>query len=172
MSELSRITGVAGGTIFHHFKNKEDLFLNILEDVEKNIISRFDHYKKNMDSESGLGQIENTITFYLNLTDDLSDQFLLLHRHYPYQMAETNTRCRDSLVSVYDELLNIFEEGITRGISDGTVKTSSPRNMAMIIFALVDGVARLNTYHLYNAGPLYQDLMTSCRNILTNGVNA
>ena len=26
MSELSRMTGAAGGTIFHHFKNKEDLF--------------------------------------------------------------------------------------------------------------------------------------------------
>ena len=27
MAELSTVTGAATGTIFHHFKNKEDLFL-------------------------------------------------------------------------------------------------------------------------------------------------
>ncbi|MEK6195404.1 MAG: TetR/AcrR family transcriptional regulator, partial [Deltaproteobacteria bacterium] len=34
MAELSRMTGAAGGTIFHHFKNKEALFLNILEEFK------------------------------------------------------------------------------------------------------------------------------------------
>ena len=51
---------------------------------------------------------------------------------------------------------------------NGSVNVKSPRNSAMIIFALVDGVVRLNTYKLYQAGSLYNDLMTSCRNILTH----
>ncbi len=30
MADLAKVTGVAQGTIFYHFKNKEELFLSIL----------------------------------------------------------------------------------------------------------------------------------------------
>ncbi len=169
MSELSKTTGAAGGTIFHHFKNKEDLFINILENVKLNILSEFENHIKKSKFNNGMDRVESTITFYLNLTGELEDQFLLLHRHYPYQMAETNSTCRSYLESVYNGLLDMFEEGIIEGVKDGTVQSSSARNTAMLLFAMVDGVARLNTYNLYHAGSLYQDLMSSCRNILTCG---
>ncbi len=168
MSELSRMTGAAGGTIFHHFKNKEDLFLNILKDVQDTILSAFRQHKETARYENGLEMVEGVVTFYLHLTGVLEDQFLLLHRHYPYQMAETNTVCRSYLESVYNCLLDIFEEGIFIGIEDGSVKVESPRNTAMVLFAMVDGVVRLNTYNLYHAGSLYHDLMASCRKILAN----
>lgn len=168
MAELSRTTGAAGGTIFHHFKNKEDLFLNILKDVQDTILSAFRQHKETARYENGLEMVEGVVTFYLHLTGVLEDQFLLLHRHYPYQMAETNTVCRSYLESVYNCLLDIFEEGISIGIEDGSVKVESPRNTAMVLFAMVDGVVRLNTYNLYHAGSLYHDLMASCRKILAN----
>jgi len=168
MSELSKITGAAGGTIFHHFKNKEDLFLNILKDVQESILSPLRQHKEDTTYKTGIQMVEGTITFYLHLAEVIEDQFLLLHRHYPYQMAETNTICRSYLESVYNGLLDIFEEGVSMGIKDGTVKSASARNTAMVLFAMVDGIVRLNTYKIYHAGSLYQDLMSSCRNILTH----
>lgn len=168
MAELSKITGAAGGTIFHHFKNKEDLFLNVLEDVEQTIINEFKEHRKNIQYQNGKEMIEGIIAFYLHLAGVIEDQFLLLHRHYPYQMAETNTKCRSSLESVYNCLLDIFEEAINLGIKDGSIKNSSPRNTAMVLFALVDGIVRLNTYNIYHAGSLYKDLMNACQNILAN----
>ena len=168
MSELSKITGAAGGTIFHHFKNKEDLFLNILKDVQETILSAFEEHKETTKYGNGMEMMEGVISFYLHLAGVIEDQFLLLHRHYPYQMAETNTVCRSYLELIYNGLLDIFEESISIGIEDGSIKTESPRNTAMLLFAMVDGVVRLNTYNLYHAGSLYNDLMVSCRNILTN----
>ena len=35
VSEISSITGAAEGTVFYHFKNKEELFLSILRDFKK-----------------------------------------------------------------------------------------------------------------------------------------
>lgn len=169
MADLSRETGAAGGTIFHHFKNKEDLFLNILKDVQETILSAFKHQKETAHFKNGMEMVEGVVTFYLNLAGVMEDQFLLLHRHYPYQMAETNPVCRSYLESVYNCLLDIFEEGISIGIEDGSVRAASPRNTAMVLFAMVDGVARLNTYNLYQAGSLYRDLMASCRSILAGG---
>ncbi len=168
MAELSKHTGAARGTIFHHFKNKEDLFLNVLKDVQENILKEFKNHKNNTIYKNGIQMVEGVVTFYLHLAGTMEDQFLLLHRHYPYQIAETNQTCRTYLESIYNCLLDIFEEGIVIGINDGSVRVKSPRNSAMIIFAMVDGVVRLNTYKLYQAGSLYNDLMTSCCNILTH----
>lgn len=166
MAELSEITGAARGTIFHHFKNKEDLFLNILTNVQDTIVTAFQNHKKDHTYQSGIQMVEGVVTFYLNLAVEREDHFLLLHRHFPYKMAQTNPNCRSCLEAIYTCLLDIFQEGITLGISDGTIKTASPRNTAMILFAMVDGVVRLNTYNLYHAGSLYKDLMASCKSIL------
>lgn len=167
MSELSRVTGAASGTIFHHFKNKEDLFLNVLEQCRNDIVNAFEQHQKNNLYKSGIDLVEGILQFYLHLSGELKDQFLLLHRHYPYQMAKTNVICRTCLESIYTCLLQIFENAITKGIQDGSIKSRSAEHSAMIIYAMVDGIARLNTYQIYHAASLYQDIITSCRQMLT-----
>jgi len=144
------------------------LFLNVLKNVQDTIISEFETHKTETRYDSGKKMVEGIIIFYLHLAGIMEDQFLLLHRHYPYQIAESNQTCRTYLESIYNCLLDIFEEGIVIGIHDGSINVKSPRNSAMILFALVDGVVRLNTYKLYQAGSLYNDLMSSCSTILNH----
>lgn len=166
MAELSRMTGAAGGTIFHHFKNKEDLFLNILGGIKETILSAFDQYLKDENFRNGLELVEGAVSFYLQLASRMQAQFLLLHRHFPYKMAEANPVCRDYLESIYDCLLDIFEKGILRGQKDGSVDGVPARQSAMILFSMVDGIARFNTYQLYDAGALYSTLMAACRKMI------
>ena len=169
MAELSTITGAATGTIFHHFKNKEDLFLQVLNEVKKNILDQFERHQQTRRDQKGLARVEGVIAYYLNLAGSMEDQFLILHRHFPYQMAETSPVCRSHLESIYTCLLDIFEEGIQKGMQDGTVAVDSPRKTAMVLFAMVDGIVRLNTYRVYDAGALYDSLMVACRRLLTGG---
>jgi AcrR family transcriptional regulator len=167
MAELSTFTGAATGTIFHHFKNKEDLFLNVLKDVKVSILDQFDRHQRTRRNQKGIELVEGVVAFYLHLAGAMEDQFLILHRHYPYQMAETSPVCRNHLESIYTCLLDIFEEGIQKGMQDGSVTVDSPRKTAMVLFAMVDGVVRLNTYRVYDAGALYDSLMVGCRRLLT-----
>jgi AcrR family transcriptional regulator len=169
MAELSSITGAATGTIFHHFKNKEDLFLHVLNDVKENILGQFDRHQQTRRDQKGIEMVAGVVTFYLHLAGTMEDQFLILHRHYPYQMAETSPVCRSLLESIYTCLLDIFEEGIQKGVQDGSVSVDSPRKTAMVLFAMVDGIVRLNTYRVYDAGTLYDSLMVACRRLLTEG---
>ena len=83
-----KMTGAAEGTIFYHFKNKEDLFLSTLESVKNEIIDQFEHYFRETLFETGLHIIEGAILFYLNLAGAMGDQFLLLHRHDAYEIAK------------------------------------------------------------------------------------
>ncbi|WP_319408111.1 TetR/AcrR family transcriptional regulator [uncultured Desulfosarcina sp.] len=169
MAELSAITGAATGTIFHHFKNKEDLFLHVLKEVKESILDQFDRHRQTCRDQKGIEMVEGVVAFYLHLAGTMEDQFLILHRHYPYQMAETSPVCRSLLESIYTCLLDIFEEGIQKGIQDGSVAVVSPRKTAMVLFAMVDGIVRLNTYRVYDAGTLYDSLMVACRRLLTEG---
>ena len=52
------------------------------------------------------------------------------------------------------------------GQEDGSIRMVQTRHSAMILFSMVDGIVRYNTYGLYDAGSLYNELMASCRNML------
>ena len=167
MSEISRMTGAAEGTIFYHFKNKEDLFLSILERLKEDIVREFEHYLKEAEFGTGLEMLEGVVTFYLSLAGKMDDRFLLLHRHEAYELARENATCKAHLEAIYECLIDVYERAITRGQEDGSVDRDGvpARKSAMIIFSMVDGLVRLNTYELYDAGSLYNELIEVCRRI-------
>ena len=172
MAELSKLTGAAEGTIFYHFKNKEELFVAILQDLRKAIAEEFENYTKQRDFKNGLEMAEGAISFYLQLSAHLEDRFLLLHRHDLYEIAEVNPECRSHLEAIYDCFLDIFESAVVRGQKDGSIGEMTPRKAALLLFAMVDGLVRLNTYNLYDGGALYRELMELCRKMLKNTAKA
>ena len=167
ISEISRLTGAAEGTIFYHYKTKEGLFLAILEDFKDSIVEEFQHYIEEQKFDSGIRMMEDIISFYLHLSGSMEDRFLLLHRHDAYELSKNNVKCREYLEAIYNCLIDIFEKAILKGQEDGSIDSEvHPRKTAMIVFAMVDALVRFNTYNLYNAGALYDELINSCRRIL------
>ncbi|MBN2418147.1 MAG: TetR/AcrR family transcriptional regulator [Deltaproteobacteria bacterium] len=167
ISEISRLTGAAEGTIFYHYKTKEGLFLAILEDFKNSIVEEFQRYIEEKKFDSGIKMMEDIISFYLNLSGSMEDRFLLLHRHDAYELSAGNAQSREYLEAIYNCLIDIFEKAILLGQEDGSIeKEVHPRKTAMIIFGMVDALVRFNTYNLYNAGALYDELIKSSRRIL------
>jgi AcrR family transcriptional regulator len=168
MADLAKMTGTAQGTIFYHFHSKEELFISVLEEIKKSIIEKLDGYLKGGDFNAGLDMVEGSVSFYLYLAGAMEERFLLLHRHDAYELAEVNTVCRQNLESIYNSILDIFEKAILLGQEDGSIGDMPARKTALIIFSMVDGLVRFNTYKLYDAGALYNELIASCRRILQN----
>ncbi len=166
MVDLSEAAGVASGTILYHFNNKEGLFLAILSNVKESILADFKHHIDEQHYENGLEMMEGAIAFYLDLAGKMQDRFLLLHRHDPYQLARENPICQRHLETIYNCLVNIFERAVQTGQKDGSIREMPAKKAAMILFAMVDGVVRLDTYKLYDAGTLYHELISACRHML------
>ncbi len=166
MSDLSQLTGVAEGTIFYHFKSKEELFITVLEKLKKDIFGTFESYILENHFLNGLEMVEGAIRFYLHLAGLFQDRFLLLHRHDLYRLAEVNAVCRGHLQAIYKCFLDIFEQAILHGKKDGSIGEISAGKTAMILFSMVDGLVRFDTYNLYDAGSLYNELIESCRKML------
>lgn len=165
-ADLAKMIGVAEGTIFYHFKNKNTLFLAVLGRTRELILEEFDSYMSNNRFDTGLDKIEHAVAFHLYLAGKLENQFLLLHRYYPYQMAEVLPECRNHLEAIYDCLVDIYEGAIEAGQRDGSIKEGPSRKTALIIFSMVDGMVRFKTYNLYNANSLFNELVSACEGIL------
>lgn len=167
MAELARLTGVAEGTVFYHFKTKEDLFLEILRVFRSSVSEAFTGYEETEPFTSGLNRVEKLISFYLSLAGDMEEGFLLLHRHDAYEIAVENPAFRAELEAICSSFVDVFYRAILAGQEDGSMDPEiSPRKVAMILFALLDSIVRLNTYRLYDAGSLYHELLKSCRKML------
>ena len=166
MSEVASMTGTAGSNIFYHYKTKEDIFLAILKNTKDELLFEFETYLRQNRFTNGLEMLESTIAFYLNLAGARRELFMLLHHRFPYELAAVNPTCREHLEAIYTCFVDLFEKAIQLGQEDGSIVQASARKSALLIFAMVDGVVRFNTYDLYEAGALYEELMGSCRRML------
>ncbi len=166
MAELARLTGVAQGTIFYHFKNKEELFRCILEEFRRSIIEEFERHVRPEGFATGLDMLEDALGFYLHLAASMEARFLILHRHDAYELAKTNPVCREHLEAIYNCFVDIFERAIDLGQKDGSMRTLPARKAALIVYTMVDGLVRFNTYELYDSGALHDELLDSCRRML------
>ena len=168
MAELAKVTGVAQGTIFYHFNNKEELFLTVLDDFKTSITQEFENHIKEKNFMTGLEKVEGALNFYLYLAGSMEERFRILHRHHAYELARINPVCRVHLESIYSCLVDIFEKAILLGQKDGSIREMDARKAALIIYTMVDGLVRFNTYDLYDGGVLSNELFESCRRILEN----
>lgn len=166
MSELAELTNIASATIFYHFKNKEELFLAVLENVKNEITQSFEEYFEKKKFETGLEMVEGVVSFFIYMAGQKEEWFMLLHRNYPYRLAEENPGCRNNLEEIYNCFTDVFERAIRLGKKDGSVRDVQTHKTALIILSMVDGVIRFKTCQLYNAGALYNDLIELCRTML------
>ena len=166
MNEVAAMTDTAESNIFYHYKTKEDIFLAILKSIKEEILSDFETYLAQNRFSNGMAMLESTIAFYLNLAGTRAELFMLLHHRFPYDLAAVNATCREHLETIYTCFVDLFEKAIQLGQTDGSIVQASARKKALLIFAMVDGVVRFNTFNLYEAGALYEELIGSCRRML------
>lgn len=169
MGELSKMTGVAEGTIFYHFKSKQGIFLAILNTLKDGILPEFERYRNAESENTGLDMVEESLSFYLYMAQSREDLFALLHQRYPYELAESNPECRDILEAIYNGFVDIFENAIVTGQRDGSIASDIPaRKSALIVFSMVDSMVRFRMNNLYDVGALYKELIESCRRMLAS----
>ncbi len=172
MGELSKMTGAAEGTIFYHFKSKQGIFLSILKNLKEDILPEFERYRKTESEKTGLDMVEESISFYLYMTQTREDLFAILHQRYPYELAESNPECRDILEAIYNGFVDIFENAIASGQQDRSIAADIPaRKSALIVFSMVDSMVRFRMNNLYDVGALYKELIESCRRMLASKVD-
>lgn len=167
-TDLAQMTGVAEGTVFYHFGNKEKLFLAVLDHVRREFQNEFAEYMASTEASSGLTKLEEAAGFFFQLATEREELFLLLHRTDAYELARVNEQCRKELEAIFDCLVGLFEGALVEGQDDGSIKVASTHTMALLIFTMVDGLVRLRDCSLYEPGAVFPDLMKACRKLVAS----
>jgi len=166
IGEIAQMAGVADGTIFYHYKTKEELFVAVLANFKEQLLAESREYLAAHQFASGMEMVEGLLSFYLQLAARMEERFLLIHRYYPYRLALENKKCREHLEAIYAFFVELFEQAIQRGQRDGSIRELSSRKTGLLLYTMVDGLVRLETFKLYQTGTLYGELIEFARNML------
>ncbi len=171
-TELAQMTGSAEGTVFYHFESKEKLFLAVLEHVRCEFERDFVEYLERANVNPGVEMVDEAARFYLELAAEKEELFLLLHRSDAFELARVNDHCRKQLEAIFDCFVGVFERALIKGQQDGTIEAFPARNMALLIFTMVDGLVRLRDSCLYDPGAIYPDVLEACRKLVARRLPA
>jgi len=136
MDDIVGLSGLSKGALYHYYKSKKDLFLDLIDHWEVYTFKNF--YQKS----SKYNSASNTIRLFgQNVLKTLKDkkiaylaevEFLSLSNH------DLDIKHRSQLL--YDKLLNLFEKVVAKGIKQGEFKELDIRTTAMFIIAVFQGI--------------------------------
>jgi AcrR family transcriptional regulator len=158
IAEIAREAGVAPGTLYRYFKNKEDIFLEALRELNDSWVER----ARRALSEPG------------NAAERLARLAPLSIEFYSENSLLTSVLARDTdiifaplLGEVRERLLEqnveMMAEVIRDGIREGTFREVDPERAAYALF--VSGQAMFNESHF-----AYEDALPTFANIVMQGL--
>ncbi len=167
IATIAKHSGAAEGTIFHHFRNKEDIFLCALNRAKGLIINEVDEQINKKQFDTGLQMVEAVINVYFYLSEEWGQELCLLHRSHSYELASVNNACRATIEAIYNCFLGAISEGIVIGQEDGSIADVPVSKTAVIIFGMLNGLLRFDVENLFPVYSLYFDILQASTKILT-----
>ena len=162
--KISERAGVALGLLTHHYGNKEKLFLAAGLDV-------LDHFLVVLRDACARGRTgrESVLNFsraYLDFSVDPASNWLVLVRCSPYSDMKTSAD-REVMFHKFNEVHQVLEQELWRGIEDGSVRELPVRQTVQIIMSLVVGVNRTRVLTPYAPDQLYEEAVAFVARAIT-----
>ena len=137
VNDVAKAAGVADGTIYLYFKNKDDLLINLFEDKMEYILSRFNASLQ--DIKDPLEKLQKFIQVYFSLIKE--DQQLA--EVFQVELRQSAKFLKDYHNQKFLDYLNIIAGIVKEGKERGFFRPSLNINVIkLMIFGAIDEVAR------------------------------
>jgi AcrR family transcriptional regulator len=160
-SEVAKVAGVAEGTIFHHFRNKEGVLKQIFEEIVDIYIDGIESQRK--EASDGLEAIENVISFHIRFIEERSEEVLVILRDLPFQLMEQSSPFRETVTDLIHRVLRIFKDCIDQGKKDGTIRDLPSEKMAFILHGMLIGLSRQEFLSPIKSPDISKEVLNFCR---------
>ncbi|MDZ7833098.1 MAG: TetR/AcrR family transcriptional regulator [Desulfobacterales bacterium] len=162
--DIAESAGVAHGTLFYHFKNKEGIIYEIFRLAGDTYVSELQAAVGR--HRIGLEKIEAVLRFNTAFSRSHSKQLLIFLRDFPEELASKESRLKALVKSVGEQVIEIIEQCLETGIADGSVATSNIQNTAHILNGLTFGLMHMNLLSPLEIPELADSLQEFCRKAL------
>ena len=137
VNDVAKTAGVADGTIYLYFKNKDDLLINLFEDKMEYILSRFNANLQ--DINDPIEKLQKFIQIYFSLIKE--DQQLA--EVFQVELRQSAKFLKDYHNQKFLDYLNIIAGIVKEGKERGFFRPSLNINVIkLMIFGAIDEVAR------------------------------
>jgi AcrR family transcriptional regulator len=152
--DIAREAGLSKGGVYFHYKAKEQLFHDILENLSRSLQDRW-NLDPNADqpADRTLGRM---VVAHLHTLQDHPNEVRL--HNLLVAMAVQNPVIQTKLEQVTELMRDLYAGIIERGIQDGVFLRGDPSTLALSILALVNGLGALTVLDSEGRLPIAPEL--------------
>jgi len=130
MDLIAEKANVAKGTIYYHFKSKEEIFFSLIEEGIENLLQELNSGTKNL--RTGKEKLEKAIKVQIDYTFEYKD-FTKILLSEVWGSEERQIKFRNLL----QKILLVLQQYIRQGIEEGSYQESDLELSATSIFGII-----------------------------------
>lgn len=165
--EIAEAAGVAHGTIFYHFKNKEGIMLEIFRHAGNIYLEEMAAAVES--HRSGMEKIEAILRFNAAFRHTHSRQLLIFLRDFPEKLNSEESELKTMVEGTSERVLELISACLEAGIADGSIAPVDTRRTAFIINGLTFGLLHMDLLSPVQVPELEEDVNQFCRAALLRG---
>ena len=142
-SALAREAGIAEGTLFRHFKSKEEVLMALLVQVRDQLMQGLERYLAPLDKTPGYECVLATVNGYYTFATRHKEEFSIIFREASAQFGGGDSHASQIIKATYTFLAARLQNAIVEGQNDGSINAAlNSADAASLILALIIGLAR------------------------------
>lgn len=165
-SMIAQRAGVAQGTVFHHFKNKENLLVAICDDLVIDYIKGINDAFGN--GETGWDSLEKVLKFSQEFRRKRRDSIKVAFRD-THILERQAGQLHKHFCSLTQQIIEIKGRCIERGQADGSIRKIPVLENALLVHILLNGILHVETMGLVDLPELDSEMLEFCRRSLATG---
>jgi len=136
VSEVAKEAGVAGGTIYNYFRNKDDLLISLFEDRMEAILAHF------RDEMQGIEGAADRLRRFVELHLAMVAEDPQLAEVLTVELRQSSKFMREYKARKFGEYLAMLENLIVEGVEQGVFRADvDPRILKRALFGALDEVS-------------------------------
>ncbi len=168
-SLLAKEAGVAEGTIFRHFRTKDDIFLTLINNVKNQLISDIEKYLEVRGPENALEKLESVIKSFYVFVKKNNMEFCLIFRDAPTRYGQRNDDVFLNIKEIYTYVTNYMKDAIDEGKAEGTIRSdiTSQEFADMLMSTMVGLVRAMHFGFIESSDDILKTVIDSYSKLLT-----
>ena len=140
---LAQEAGVAEGTIFRHFKSKDEIFCTLIEQVRNQLRADIAAYVQSRSPKSGRDSALCIARAFCAFVRKNRMEFGLVFRDASSRYGDDSDPAFRAIRTMYEDVGYLFYEAILQGHADGTVGAAiHPQDTAALLVCMLMGFMR------------------------------
>jgi AcrR family transcriptional regulator len=162
-SMIAQRADVAQGTVFHHFRNKENLLVAICDDLVKD-------YIQGITEASGTGKtgweaLEGVLRFSQEFRRKRHDSIRVAFRDTQV-LEPQGGQLHEHFCSLTQQIIEVKRRCIEKGQADGSIRQVPVLENALLLHIIMKGILHVETLRLVKLPDLDSEILEFCRRSL------